>query len=475
MIPSPDRRDQGRGASPSALVARVLRTVLVTLSVLAAACAAEDPAPASDDTITSTGGAAETASPQPTSTGPDPGDSTGTPPAGSSSDDGQVDSSTGAPADECPTHIRTTRIASLVNISFGWTGQGHGADPVDGMATSYELFDCDDECRRCRFRGPVPNIPELPNDPRRCLNMFPQQCESDADCGDEEGACQIMFQPPVQRTTSWTAAYAPNLSPAQMEEFDTEFEDGAQGVVNLATGDFDFEILNSRVPLGPGFSEVCTGDTTPDDGQKDGTCADSGDPCDVATISPNGALSFDCAWTPNVIDFALPLHGMGTGGVLWEMDDTRPMCTFPGAETVPCWCGVCADDESLPCQRDSDCPTGTCGNAGTPEGPVITLPNICAPGETCDWDPDAFSGTCMGATGPVSCFPAAGEWAIEGDTAVQEDFFVSTVALLGCLPEVDPERLIIVDMENDISLDEAFGFPGPIIQALPLKVTPEWR
>lgn len=446
--------------------------VFAALSIVLLACAAEEPASGNGgDTSTSTGvtpGTDGTDTGLPGSTGPLPGDS--------GSDDVVDPDSTGEPVAECPTHMRTTRIASLVNVSYGWTGQGHGADPVDGMAVSYELFDCDDECRRCRFRGPVPNLPELPNDPRRCLNMFPQGCESDADCGDEEGACQIMFQPPVQRTTSWTAAYAAKLSADQMAQFNTEFDDGAQGVVNLATGDFDFEVLNSRVPLGPGFSEVCIGDTTPDDGVKSGECADSRNPCDIATISPNGALSFDCAWTPNVIDFALPLHGMGTGGVRWEMDDTRPMCTFPGAESVPCWCGVCADDETQPCQRDSDCATGSCGNPGTKEGPVITLPNICAPGETCDWDSESLSGTCMGSAGTaVPCFPASGEWAVEGDTAVQEDFFISTVALLGCLPEVDPLRLIIVDPVNDISLDEAFGFPGPIIQTLPLKVTPEWR
>lgn len=376
----------------------------------------------------------------------------------------------------CPTHIRTERISSLVDISFGWTGQGHGADPVDGMVLSYELFDCDDDCRRCRFQGPVPNLPGTPNDPRRCLNDWPTQCESDADCDDAEGACQFTFQPPVQRTTTWQAAYAPRLTEEQQARFGTDSDYGAQGVVDLTSGDLDFEVLNTRVTLGPGFAETCDGDATPDDGIRDGTCADSGDPCDIATLSANGALSFDCDWTPNPIDFALPAHGLTSGGVLWTMNDTRPECTFPGVEGVRCWCGVCSNDETQPCQLDSQCDGGTCGNPGTKDDPIVTLPNACAPGETCDWSPSDVFGTCMGQSGAVvPCFPAQGAWSVSGSTSVQTDFFTSTVALLSCLPQVDPDRLIILDPVNDVSLDEAFGFPGPIVQVLPLKITPETR
>lgn len=390
---------------------------------------------------------------------------------------GSVDTGSGGPL-VCPTHIRTERIASLVNVSYGWTGQGHGADPVDGMVVSYALTDCDDECRRCRFEGPVANAEGTPNDPRRCLNDWPNACESDADCGDggTAGACQVMWQPPVQRTTTWTAAYAAPLNEAQQRQFGTESTFGAQGVVNLATGDLDFEVLNTRVTVGPGFAETCVDDTTPDDGAKDGTCADSGDPCDVATISSNGALSFDCSWTPNPIDFALPASGLTSGGVLWQMGDDRPNCTFPGAESLNCWCGVCSNDPAAPCQSDTDCPGGTCGNAGEEGDPIITLPSVCAPGEACTWDPETVSGTCLNSGGGASpCFPIDGSWSVSGDTSVQDEFFTSTVALLSCLPQVDPDRLIILDPVNDISLDEAFGFPGPIVQVVPLKITPEFR
>lgn len=400
-----------------------------------------------------------------------------TPTSSGETTNGSADTGSGGPL-ACPTHIRTERIASLVSLSFGWTGQGHNADPVDGMVVSYELTECDEDCRRCRFQGPVPNAEGTPNDPRRCLNDWPSACVSDADCGDgeTEGACQIMWQPPVQRTTTWTAAYAAPLSEAQQQQFGTDSNFGAQGVVNLETGDLDFEVLNTRVTVGPGFAETCIDDTTPDDGSPDGSCADSGDPCDVATISSNGALSFDCSWTPNPIDFALPASGLTSGGVLWQMDDSRPNCTFPGAESLNCWCGVCSNDATLPCQFDQDCPGGTCGNAGEAEDPIITLPSACAPGEACNWDPETVSGTCLNTGGGTSaCFPIDGSWSVSGDTSVQEDFFTSTVALLSCLPQVDPDRLIILDPVNDISLDEAFGFPGPIVQVVPLKITPESR
>ena len=460
-----------------AWIARVVLLAFVAVvAVVGTACTAADDSEAAvpDETSTGTGAAMTTAEPTGTSTGAD--DTTGAQTTGGSADETGSDSSeTGAPA-QCPTHIRTERIASLVEISYGWTGQGHGADPVDGMVTTYELVDCDDECRRCRFRGPVPNDPSIPNDPRRCLNMFPQACESDADCGDEPGACQFMIVPPLQRTTSWTAGYAPALSDAQMAAFGVDDPHGAQGVVNLETGEFDYEVLNQRITLGPGFSEVCVGDTTPDDGVEDGTCADSGVPCDVATLSPNGNLSFQCSWTPNVIDFALPAHGASTGGFRWEMDATRPNCTVPGAESLQCWCGVCTEGDNIPCQSDADCEAGTCGSAGGDGLVVLTLPNLCAPGETCDWDPVTLRGTCPNSEGQaVECMPADGEWVVEGSTSVQDEFFISTIALLSCLPEVDPNRLIIVDPVNDISLDEAFGFPGPITQSLALKITPEFR
>ena len=60
-----------------------------------------------------------------------------------------MDGTTDASADDtstggalgCPTHIRTERVASLVSLSYGWTGVGHGADPVDGMVVSYALVE----------------------------------------------------------------------------------------------------------------------------------------------------------------------------------------------------------------------------------------------------------------------------------------------------------------------------------------------
>ncbi len=390
---------------------------------------------------------------------------------------GNADDASGSGGEPgCPTHIKTERIASLVSLSYGWTGVGHGADPVDGMVVSYALVDCEDDCRRCRFEGPVANAEGTPNDPRRCLNDWPNSCETDADCGDgkTEGSCQPSLIPPVQRTTSWTWGYAARLSEAQMEQFGTESNFGAQGVVNLASGDMDFEILNTRVALGPGFAENCVDDSTPDDGIRDGMCEESGNPCDVATISANGALSFDCSWPPNLIDFALPFHGLTSGGVLWQMTDDRPDCT--GVPGTKCWCGVCSNDENQPCQLDADCPGGTCGNPGAKDDPIVTVPSVCAPGAECEWDPQTVSGTCENSGGGISpCFPTDGSWSVAGATAVQEEFFTSTMAQLSCLPQVDPDRLIILDPVNDVSLDEAFGFPGPIVQVVPLKVTPEYR
>ncbi len=363
----------------------------------------------------------------------------------------------------CPTHIRTERVSSLVKHSFGWNGMGHNAEVVEGGAVSYALFECDDECRLCRFHGPVANIDADLVPTKRCVNELTQACESDGECPDS--SCQYVFGPPTQRVGIWNFEYAAPLTSEEMDAFGTEEADGIQGVVNLRSGELDFTINNGHVGVGFGASTSCVGDVTPNDGEKDGTCDDaSGDPCDTNAISREAALSYDCAFAPVMVDLTLPGHGMGTSGTRWEMDDSRPFCTAEGATDQRCWCGVCDDDIRVPCRRDTDCPGSSCGGVDGPELPMPTVQNPCAAGQSCNWDPVAKLGTCEDAEGAMAlCFPADGELIAEGSTSVQDGFFVAGTALLNCIPHVDP------------MLDAQFGFPGPRLQQIPLKVTPEFR
>lgn len=380
----------------------------------------------------------------------------------------ETDASSGT-SDElegCPTHLLTESVASLAQRSFGWNGAGHGAVPVSGLPASYELFDCDADCRRCRLKGPVPNPEEVNTDNRRCVANYPQGCEVDADCGGED-KCRFFFGAPSQSESAWSSSYIEALTPEEMVEQGVEFADGIQGVFDFLTGQLDFTVLKTEVVVGVGVSTSCVGDVTADDGLKEGLCEGTQVPCDVNAQSVFATLSFDCDFTPVALGFGFPIAKMSTAGDRWVLDDSRPMCTRSGEEDRHCWCGVCADDERSACLSDSDCPGSTCGNSGTDTSPIIVGQDACADGETCIWDEASLLGSCLDNGGDeVSCFPTVGEFNVKGTTSVQDGFYVSSMAVLSCIPKIDtPETFF----------DAQFGFPGPLVQRISLRLTPQYR
>lgn len=366
----------------------------------------------------------------------------------------------------CPTHIRAERVPSLAQRSLGWNGFGHGIVPVSGMPLSFELFDCDPECRRCRVKGPAENAPDVPTDNQLCVQNFPQQCSTDADCGEGD-VCRFFFGPPAQGEMAWTGNYVVPLTPEQQAAANTEFADGIQGVFDFLTGELDFALVNLRVVIGLGTAVSCVGDLAVDDGVRDGVCEGTQTPCDVNATTEFGTLSFDCEFTPLSFQFDLPSGGMTTAGRRWTLDDTRPMCTTPGEEDLRCWCSVCANDERRACISDADCPGSTCGAAEVGGTPIVIGQDNCADGQTCIWDGTTLLGSCLDDNGTnISCFPTEGELSVEGSTSVQDGFYVSTLAILSCIPKIDsPETFF----------DGQFGFPGPIAQRLPFTITPEYR
>ena len=371
-------------------------------------------------------------------------------------------------ASVCPTHLRLDRVASLSRASFGYTGLGHGASPSIGGTLTVELFDCDEDCRRCRFEGVVDNAPGIVTS-KRCLISF-DECTTDADCPGEDGPCRYLLRNASQANSAgWTMIWARPLTPDEQVRLGVDSDAPVQGVANLETGEIDFTVFNGQVNGGVGSVEHCLNDPTPDDGEKGGTCADSGLPCDVHALSALAPASFDCEYPPTITSFALPQHGSASSGRVWRMDETRPFCTRSGLEDQHCWCGVCADDPLLPCTRDSECPTGTCGTADGPtDVPVVTAQSGCAQGEVCNWNPETLLGSCLDASGQeTACMPADGEFSVNGSTAVQDGFFVTQVALLSCVPQIEPD--------GAFGLDALYGFPGPIVQIQAYRGVPEFR
>lgn len=358
----------------------------------------------------------------------------------------------------CPTHLDMELIGSESRFNPGSSGTAHGVGLATGSQINVEIFDCDDECRRCKFHGPVRGDPVTsPVVSQRCLNDLATICSTDADCAGTSGPCRFVFPPITSKVVlaSCTLAYfepisGPDPSPVQ-------------GVVDLFTGESDLPVLNLNIavqlsasPGAPNGACVdCLGDPQPFDGVRGGTCEFGGQACDVNGIGTvlTSTTSYDCAPPPDpFINIALPAGGTSTASKKWTLDATRPLCTKAGASTTePCWCGVCND--GLPCIANGDCATGTCGFAGSAATPVNVNNNACNAPNTCLWDDTTQTGHCSNST--VSCYPEGvlgQSMTATGIAEVHDGFFISQLANLVCLPAFDGGFL-----------DSVAGFPGPFL------------
>src|SRR5262245_8118887 len=98
----------------------------------------------------------------------------------------------GRPARSCPTHMDFELFASESRFDAGYGGLGHGIKMVDGSRFTVEITQCDDDCRRCRFQGPVAS--DQPVKSQRCLTNIAIPCTSNADCPGNSD-CRFMFPP----------------------------------------------------------------------------------------------------------------------------------------------------------------------------------------------------------------------------------------------------------------------------------------
>jgi len=364
----------------------------------------------------------------------------------------------------CPLQLDMELIGSQSRFNPGSTGTAHGVGLAQGSRVTVEVIDCDPECRRCTFRGPVRGDPT--NEPvtsQRCLNDVSTVCADDADCAGT-GPCRFIF-PPI------TAKIAlPSCTLAYFEPVALPDPSPIQGTVDLFTGESDLPVMNLEIAVSlaaingspDGACVDCIGDTVPFDGIKDGTCQFGGQACDVIGVGTviASSTSYDCAPPPNApINIGLPANGTSTASRMWTLDDSRPACTASGMSTQQtCWCGVC--DDGSPCFADGQCTSGSCGFAGTSGTPVTSSNNSC-PGE-CVWDPAARAGTCSGNP-TVSCFPDDLGTSIvaQGAAEVNQGFYITQLANLVCMPQLDHGFL-----------DAVAGFPGPFLFEARFKVTP---
>lgn len=356
----------------------------------------------------------------------------------------------GPEAAACPAYLDLDFFAKDSRFDPGWTGGTHGVGLANGSRLSVKVDECDPDCVRCRFHGPVRGDPaKWPVINQRCLQNISKICAADGECGTD-GPCRFVF-PPIASQISSTCTLA------YFEPF--KGGDPVQGVINLLTGDADMPVLNIQLSLRRNNCVNCMGDPTFADGMAGGTCEQTQVACDRhgTGTAVASATSFDCPPGPQITQIPLGTNGTSTSSVVWKMDATRPLCTQKDAKNAlkRCWCGVC--DDGSPCASNQDCKMGGACGAAKPPGATDNIWNVAnnsCPGK-CNFDAATQRGTCAGTSTP--CFPDDGEMVATGATEVQKELVISQLANLICMPSFNTGDLV------GAIVDAAGGFPGPFL------------
>ncbi len=353
----------------------------------------------------------------------------------------------------CDTDLN--RCVTATDLDTGWTGIAFNSDINDQVVMSGNL-DCPnpftpggpEPCGECQVTGLNPEHGNcrcsndnqaicsdafqidaadcstgvsctVDLDCRVCSETTTMTCAIDDECPADEyclnglrlpscvggqcvGTCNCYFGPPLPLSSGSTPACVVN-----------RFFDDISGTANVDLGSGEISAnLRSVVFLGELTTvpcAYCTGDTTPRDGVRDGTCVfgqNDGQACDVdADNETFPALggdghSLDC----------FPLSGKNVSGTglrigLRQTTGMQSMsagitCGFPPFAPEICPCGICSSDTTVTCTSNADCAAlgvGTCRNQslGKPRA------NGCSDG-VCSDTGNGIDGSCN--NGPVSTF-----------------------------------------------------------------------
>jgi hypothetical protein len=408
--------------------------------------------------------------------------------------------------------------------SFGWAGTVHDVAVSDGTPFSVKTVDCQGTDGPCKFEGPV-QLSSAVNR-RRCVNRTSVECQTDNDCpaqtdGTPHGSCVFIYDQPTSTpllSNNGTGACGWSYIPITAAG-------GAPAIVGTldqTSGEVTFQTLTVNLVLnGPsgfyrGGCSECVGDTTPNDGKKEGKCMKAsnsiagnifetspdiadGTPCDVNNVGSTpgftGNYSMDCSPTVAVSDGPpTPFGGSFSSAGLDMSIDNGPSCTDPAHSSEKCFCGVCSDTITA-CSVNSDCPSGgTCGYvpAGCTPNPlpgmtgfdpalapgqckgtvpagkyasVVTKPNDCV--DACQWDPVAGLGSCKSALfgTTVGCYPGGAGTSIgaAGHHEKKDSIYIVDTAGAAC---TGPSPLA--------SLSRQLGLPGLVFQKRSFRIVPEF-
>ncbi|MEZ4254717.1 MAG: hypothetical protein R3A78_03245 [Polyangiales bacterium] len=386
-----------------------------------------------------------------------------------------------------PTHMILRSMPDGAIINPGWSGIAHNIGIPDNVVYAAKVFDCDESCTKCFFRGPVSHS-LLPFNAQRCIHDTTKTCESDSDC--QGGPCRFFYGPGLE-TIFNVGIEVPVCIRNYFEDLTTPMANGlagnpdtspVQGTVDFGTGDITVTTLNLHTEETFGVCNKCIYDLEYADGQRNGQC-ESGFPppsCDTQGAGAGGQkYSLDCelAFEP-LGEFTLQLGPMRTGKRELVLTDQSPDC---GAAAGKCWCGVCDVPAGKMCSKQSDC-EGACQPAprskpdacetwtifGTQNDPCIVT------------DVERNLGKCTalvpGTPGPdvwplpltrpnTSCFGGGGAIdskivALGNRVPFKDGRSVPTLASIACVPR-----------SSDTLTDTTGGFPGVGLFEVKLEVT----
>ncbi|HEY2386093.1 MAG TPA: hypothetical protein VGK30_03965 [Candidatus Binatia bacterium] len=317
----------------------------------------------------------------------------------------------------CPSKITFTGTSTNGVLDTGWTGNGHDATVISNGTVTVTVSGCGGtapSCGTCSYTGPIENDPAQNQlHSQRCQGDSSILCTGDGDCTGGTGPCKFFF-----------GSYLPLAAGGVSTCVGNVFNGGITGTANLQTGSSDGTAsITSRVFNGITLSNPCpncNGDTTINDGNKQGTCSGgprNGMPCDASGKSPNlsfGTTSLDCPPAAGANIASLPIDLSNTTGTKARaLSASNPLCRAPGWGALQCQCDTCANTAAAPCGTNADCPSGVpCGVkrciSGTNAGHACAAGSEC-PGGACS-APGAQSAAnqCDGGPGSNDCVADAG-------------------------------------------------------------------
>jgi len=281
----------------------------------------------------------------------------------------------------------------------------------------------DDDCRVCSQTTSTSCVidDDCPSG-ERCLNGLLLPTCSGGQC---VGSCDCFAGPPLPLASSSTPACVVSRLAADIS-----------GTVNVDTGaSLTSMSLRSVVSLGELVvvpCPYCTGDVTPNDGVRDGTCTfgqNDGLSCDSQATNltfpaPGGdGHSLDCPPQPgkNVSGAGLRVAFSPSTG--FAQLDANVECGFPPFAPEMCPCGICGTNSSVVCSSNADCADegvlGPCrlkaalipraNQCSDSTCSVATSACIADPSVACTTNGDCAGagGTCVGVTGVCAAGPTA--------------------------------------------------------------------